>query len=71
MKSSSPYSPMILTYLSETIDNPKRILYIFKNNFCTIDGKTQEKKKQSHKNYSGYLTNENANTFFFTPTDKE
>ena len=49
MKSSSPYSPMILTYLSETIDNPKRILYIFKNNFCTIDGKTQEKKNNHIK----------------------
>ena len=54
MKSYSLYFPMILTYLSETIDNPKRISYIFKNYFSTIGEKTQEKIKQSHKNYSDF-----------------
>ena len=34
-KISSPYSPMLLTYQSETIDNTKRLSNIF-NNFFSI-----------------------------------
>ena len=33
--------------------------------------KIQAKIKYSHKNYTDYLTNENPNSFFVSPTDKE
>ena len=71
MKSLSSYSPSLLTYESETIDNPKRISNIFNNYFSTIGAKIPEKRKHLHKNYSDYLTNENRNSFFLSLTNKE
>ena len=72
MKSPSPYSQTLLTYQSEIIDdNPKGISNIFNNYLSVIGEKIQEKEKKSHKNYSHYLPNENPNSFFLSPTDKE
>ena len=71
IKSSSPYSPRLLTYQNETIDNTKRISNIFSNYFSTISGKTQEKIKHSHTNYSDYFTDENPDSCFLSPTDKK
>ena len=71
MRSSSSITPTLLTFQNETIDNPKRIANIFNNYFSTIGKKSQAKIKYSHKNYNDYLTNENSNSFFLSPTDKE
>ena len=37
----------------------------------TIGEKTQAKIKYSHKRYTDYLTNENLNFFFLSPTEKD
>ena len=71
MRSSSSITPTLLTFQNETIDNSKRIANIFNNYFSTIGKKSQAKIKYSHKNYTDYLTNENSNSFFLSPTDKE
>ena len=71
MKSSSSNSPTLLTYQNENIDNPERIANIFNNYFNTIGEKTQSKIKHSHKTYTDYLTNENPDLFFLSPTNKE
>ena len=71
MKSSFSNTPTLLTFQNENIDNPERIANIFNNYFSTIGEKTQAKIKQLHKKYTDYLTNENSDTFFPSPTDKE
>ena len=71
MKSSCSNSPTLLTYLDENIDNPEKIVNIFNNYFSTIGEKTQAKIKHSHEKYTDYLTNENPDLFFISPTNKE
>ena len=71
MKSSSSYSPILLTYQNDNIDNSERIANIFNNYFSTIGEKTQAKIKHSHKHYTDYLTNESPDSFFLSPTNKE
>ena len=73
MKSSCSNSPMLLTYTyqNDSIDNPERIANTFNNYISTIDEKTQAKINHSHKNYTDYLTNENLDSFFLSPTNKE
>ena len=71
MRSSSSITPTLLTFQNETIDNPNRIANIFNNYFSTIRKKTQAKMKYLHTNYTDYLTSENPNSFFLSPTDKE
>ena len=70
MRNSSSITPTLLTDQNGTIDNLKRIGNIFNNYFSTIGKKTQAKIKYSYKNYTDYLTNENRNSFFLSPTDK-
>ena len=65
MRSSSSITPTLLTFSNERIAN------IFNNYLSTIGKKTQAKIKYSRKNFIDYLTNENANSFFLSPTDKE
>ena len=69
----SPFSNSLtlLTFQNENIDNPERIANIFNNYFSTIGEKIQAKIKHSHKKYTDYLTNENADMFFLSPADKE
>ena len=69
MKTTVTWCNMNLKFY-ENIDNPERIANIFNNYFNTIDEETQAKIKQSHKKYTDYLTNENPNMFFFSPTKK-
>ena len=71
MRSSSSVTPTLLTFQNETIDNLKRIANIFNNDFSTISKKTQAKIKYSYKKCTDYLTNENPNSFFLSPKDKE
>ena len=71
MKSSCSNSPTLLTYLDENIDNPEKIVNIFNNYFSTIGEKTQAKIKHSYEKYTDYLTNENPDLFFISPTNKE
>ena len=71
MKSCFSDSPTLLTLQNEKIDNHETIANIFNNYFSTIGEKTQAKIKQLHKKYTDYLTNENSDTFFPSPTDKE
>ena len=71
MKSSFSNTPTLLTFQNENIDNPERIANIFNNYFSTIGEKTQAKIKHSHKKYTDYLSNENPDTFFLSPTNKE
>ena len=72
MKNSSSNSPVLLIYQNENIDNPERIANIFNNSFNTIGEKTQQAKiKHAHKKYTDYLTNENPDMLFLSPTNKE
>ena len=71
MRRSSSITPTLLTFQNETIDNPKKIVNIFNNYFNTIGEKTQAKIKYSYKNYTDYLTKENPNSSFLSPTDKK
>ena len=71
MRSSSSITPTLLTFQNETIDNSKRIANVFDNYIRTIGKKSQAKIKYSHKSYTDYLTNENPNSFFLSPTGKE
>ena len=71
MRSSSSITPTLLTFQNETIDNLKRIEIIFNNYFSTIGKITQAKIKYPYKYYTNYLTNENPNSFFLSPTYKE
>ena len=71
MKSSPSNSPMLLTYLNDNTDNQERIANIFNDYFSTTGEKTQAKIKHSHKNYTDYFTNENPDSFFLSPTNKE
>ena len=68
MKNSSSNSPMLIFHQNENIGNPERIANIFNNDFSTFDEKTQAKLKHSHKQYADYLTNENPDSFFLSPT---
>ena len=71
MKSYFSNTPTLLTFQNENIDNPERIANIFNNYFSTIGEKTEEKIKHSHKKYTDYLSNENPDAFFLSPTNKE
>ena len=76
MKSSLSITPTLLTFQNETIDNSKRIADI-KTNTLVLSAKyfsiigNQAKMKYSPKNYTDYITNENSNSFFSSPTEKE
>ena len=70
IKSSFSNFPTFLTFQNENID-PEIIANIF-NNYCsTIGEKTQAKIKHSDKKYTDYLTNENPDMFFLSPTNKD
>ena len=62
---------LLLTYQNDNIDNPERIVNIFNNYFSTTGEKTQAKIKYSHKNYTAYFSNENPDSFFVSPTNKD
>ena len=56
----------------DTITNPCDIAKTFNNYFASIAETTRKKTtKFSHTHFSDYLTNENGNTIFLQPTDKE
>ena len=61
----------MLTLQNENIDHPERIANIFNHYFSTISEKTQAKIKHSCKRYTEYLSNENPDTFFLSPTNKK
>ena len=71
MKSSFSNTPTLLTLQNENIDNSERIANIFNNYFSTIGEKTQAEIKHSYKKYTDYLSNENPDTFFLSPINKE
>ena len=54
-----------------TITNPYDIANTFNNYFASIAETTKKTIKYSHKHFSDYLSNENNNTIFLQPTDKE
>ena len=62
---------MLLTYQNDNIDNPGRKANIFNNYFSTIGEKTQAKIKHSHKHFTDYITNENPDSFFLSPTNNK
>ena len=54
----------------KTITNLYDIANTFNNYFASI-AETKKNIKHSHKNFSDYLSNENNNTIFLQPTNKE
>ena len=62
---------MLLTYQNDNIDNPGIKANIFDNYFSTIGEKTQAKIKHSHKHFTDYITNENPDSFFLSPTNNK
>ena len=55
----------------DTITNPYDIANTFNNYFASIAETTKKTIKYSHKHFLDYLSNENNNTIFLEPTDKE
>ena len=55
----------------DTITNPYDIANTFNNYFASIAETTEKTIKYSHKHFLDYLSNENNNTIFLEPTDKE
>ena len=55
----------------KTITNPYDIANTFNNCFASIAETTKKPIKYSHKHFSDYISNENNNTIFLQPTDKE
>ena len=55
----------------DTITNPYDIANTFNNYFASIAETTKKNIKYSHKHFSDYLANENGNSIFLQPTDKE
>ena len=73
--SLKPVASNVLIVLSldngDTITNPYDIANTFNNYFAAIAETTKKSIKYSHKHFSDYLVNENGNTIFLQPTDKE
>ena len=55
----------------DTITNSYDIANNFNNYFAYVAETTKKSIKYSHKQFSDYLANKNANTIFLQPTDKE
>ena len=55
----------------KTITNLYDIANTFNNHFASIAETTKKTIKYLHKHFSDYLSNENNNTIFLQPTDKE
>ena len=55
----------------DTITNPYDIANTFNNYFASIAETTKKSIKYSHKHFSDNLANENGNTIFLQPTDKD
>ena len=71
LKSVASNVPTVLSLDNgDTITNPYDIANTFNNYFASI-AETTKKKIYSHKNFSHYLANENGNSIFLQPTDKE
>ena len=72
LKSVASNVPTVLSLDNgDTITNPYDIANTFNNYFASIAETTKKKKIYSHKNFSHYLANENGNSIFLQPTDKE
>ena len=55
----------------DTITNPCDIANTFNNYFASIAETTKKSIQYSHKHFLDYLANENGNTIFLRPTNKE
>ena len=71
LKSVASNVPTVLSLDNgDTITNPYDIANTFNNYFASI-AETTKKTRYSHKHFSDYLANENGNSIFLQPTDKE
>ena len=72
LKSVASNVPTVLSIDNgDTITNPYDIANTFNNYFASIAETTKKNIKYSHKHFSDYLANENGNSIFLQPTDKE
>ena len=72
LKSVASNVPTVLSLDNgDTITNPYDIANTFNNYFASIAETTKKNIKYSHKDFSDYLANENGNSIFLQPTDKE
>ena len=72
LKTVASHVPTVLSLNNgDTITNPYDIANTFNNYFASIAETTKKSIKYSHKHFSDYLVNENGNTIFLQPTDKE
>ena len=72
LKSVASNVPTVLSLDNgDTITNPYDIANTFNNYFASIAETTKKNIKYSHKHFSDYLANENSNSIFLQPTDKE
>ena len=72
LKSVTSNVPTVLSLDNgDTITNPYDIANTFNNYFASIAETTKKNIKYSHKHFSDYLANENGNSIFLQPTDKE
>ena len=72
LKSVASNVPTVLSLDNgDTITNPYDIANTFNNYFASIAETTKKTIKYSHKHFSDYLANENGNSIFLQPTDKE
>ena len=72
IKTAASSVPTVLSLDNgDTITNTYDIANTFNNYFASIAETTKRSIKYSHKHFSDYLANENSNTIFLQPTDKE
>ena len=73
LKSVASNVPTVLSLDNgDTITNPYDIANTYNNYFASIAETTKKKNiKYSHKHFSDYRANENGNSIFLQPTDKE
>ena len=73
--SLKPVASNVPTVLSlnngDAITSPSDIANTFNNYFASIPETTKKSIKCSHKHFSDYFANENGNTIFLQPTNKE
>ena len=72
LKTAASSVPTVLDLDNDdTITNPYYIANSFNNYFASKVENTRKSIKHFHKHFSCYLANENGNTVFLQPTDKE
>ena len=64
IKNITTAMPLLIDFNSRNITDPTALSKLINNYFTSITEKTKDNLKLSTKNYTGYLSDGNTNTFF-------